>query len=631
MMSLGHVRLRIIGKKQKLENLRKERMIKMDVQKILFPQVGRCTDREMYFRLERSGFGSNQMLFYDNENQTILFRTGEKVWFDTYFNGFSIEKWKKYTILDNLTLKLELSGKFKVILLCKEKIHNEVLEKIICATTIEADLRKEFTFSFSGGNGQGMYTFGLEALSDDSIFYGGVYCSDIPVSAVRNVKMGIGICTFRREAFVKKNMKILKESILDNKISPLYGHMEVFISDNGKTLDTEEFSMPQVHIYPNRNVGGAGGFTRDLIEIMENNHTFHVTHVLLMDDDVVIEPEALVKTYLLLSILKEEYMDAFIGGAMLRLDRQYIQAEAGAVWDAGCLDSLKMNLDLRQCEACLYNETEEFSEYNAWWYCCFPIEIVTPENLPLPIFIRGDDLEYGLRNMKHLILMNGICVWHEPFENKYSSYLEYYIVRNLLIDNAFHYPEYGVKQFRSTMFKHCIQEIMFYRYKNVELYLQGIKDFLKGPEWLMEQDGETLHQQVMAAGYKGKNLEELDMRFNYPEYCRSFEIRHSRLSKLKRNLTFNGLLLKAKGESIVSMTTPNTVQFYRKKRVMHYDVAGKKAFITERSLKDSIKYLFKTIGMVLEVSFRLKGAQEKYRTEGMRLRSLEFWKVYLGL
>ena len=68
----------------------------MEIQKILFPQVGRCTDREMYFRLEKSGFGSNQMLFYDNEKQTILFRTGEKVWFDTYFNGFRSKMEKVY-------------------------------------------------------------------------------------------------------------------------------------------------------------------------------------------------------------------------------------------------------------------------------------------------------------------------------------------------------------------------------------------------------------------------------------------------------------------------------------------------------------------------------------------------------
>ncbi len=357
----------------------------MEIQKILFPQVGRCTDREMYFRLEKSGFGSNQMLFYDNEKQTILFRTGEKVWFDTYFNGFSIEKWKKYTILDRLTLRLEMAGKFKVILLSKEKVHNEIFEKIICAATIETDTRQVFEFSFADGNDKGMYTFGLEALSDNSIFYGGAYCSKIAKDAMRDVKIGIGICTFRREEFVRKNLKILKEAILEKDSSPLYGHMEVFIADNGRTLEKREALIPQIHIYPNSNVGGAGGFTRDLIEILEHNDIFQITHILLMDDDIVIEPESLVRTFMLLCLLREEYLDAFIGGAMLRLDRQYIQVEAGAVWDAGCLEPLKMNLDLRQCEACLHNETEEFSEYNAWWYCCFPMRIVTPDNLPLPI------------------------------------------------------------------------------------------------------------------------------------------------------------------------------------------------------------------------------------------------------
>ena len=32
--------------------------------------------------------------------------------------------------------------------------------------------------------------------------------------------------------------------------------------------------------------------------------------------------------------------------------------------------------------------------------------LMTKKISALPIFIRGDDLEYGLRNMKHLILMN---------------------------------------------------------------------------------------------------------------------------------------------------------------------------------------------------------------------------------
>lgn len=605
----------------------------MEIQKILFPQIGRCTEKELYFRLDRTeqGIIEEVKTQYSYENQLIQFDRFGKVWFDTYFNGLSIEKWNKYTTVKNISLRLRISGKFKVILINKEKINGDIFEKTLCQQVIESDGPKDFILPFEDGSTKGMYTFGLEALKSNSKYYGGAYITDTNKNDLKDVKIGIGICTYKRETFIEKNIKILKESILENENSPLYGHLEVFIADNGKTLNIEKLQSNNIHIYPNKNLGGAGGFTRDMIEMTQHNDKYHITHILLMDDDVVIEPEALVKTYLLLSFIKEEFQDSFIGGAMLRIDQQYRQVESGATWNSGNLDSLKSGLDLRLCDACLYNEFEEYAEFNAWWYCCFPIDIVKDDNLPLPIFIRGDDLEYGLRNMKKLILMNGICVWHEPFEYKYSSFLEYYIMRNQLIDNAFHCPEYGKKQLKKTMFKHCIQEIMFYRYKNVELYLQGIKDFLKGPQWLMEQDGEELHKKVMSAGYKAQNLEELPMGFNYPTYDRSFTFDNSPKANFKRHLSFNGLFLPAKGKNIVSVTAARTPQFYRKEKVMHYDAAGKKAFITERSVKTSIKCLAKTIGILFEISFKLKKAQNAYRENGLKLRTLDFWKGYLEI
>ena len=96
----------------------------------------------------------------------------------------------------------------------------------------------------------------------------------------------------------------------------------------------------------------------------------------------------------------------------------------------------------------LINEIEEYTEFNAWWYCCFPMDVVSEENLPLPIFIRGDDLWIRPAQHEASDLMNGICVWHEPFENKYSSFLEYYIIRNRLVDNTFHFPDWGKAQLR---------------------------------------------------------------------------------------------------------------------------------------------------------------------------------------
>ena len=316
---------------------------------------------------------------------------------------------------------------------------------------------------------------------------------------------------------------------------------------------------------------------------------------------------------------------------MLRLDKQYIQVEAGASWNGGYLQSLKTNLDLRICDSCLYNEIEEYAEFNAWWYCCFPLDIVSENNLPLPIFIRGDDVEYGLRNMKKLILMNGICVWHEPFENKYSSFLEYYIIRNQLIDNAFHCKWYDARHLKKCIKVHCRQEIMYYRYKNIDLYIQGVRDFLKGPEWLMRQDGEMIHKQVMAAGYKAQELETLPMAFRYPLYEDSCKVHDTVKARYKRIFTLNGLFLKAKGESIVPMAAPKSIMFYRKKRVMHYDVTSKKAFITEKSYRESFRCICKTMVLIWLVPFQLKKAQRSYRKEGLKLRTLEFWTQFLGL
>lgn len=605
----------------------------MEIQRILFPQTGRCTEKELYFRLDAKEKESHEecRTQYIYANQAIEFERRGKAWFDTYFNGFSIEKWIKYTIVRDVSLKIKLSGKFKVVLLNIEKIGKNISEKVLAEHMIESEALQEFVFPYVDGSGKGMYTFVLEALQDGSICYGGAYITDITEQDIKRVKIGIGICTFQREHFIEKNLKILNETILENRGSPLWGHMEIFIADNGKSLNRERLQSDRIHIYPNRNLGGAGGFTRDMIEMTQNNDQYRLTHVLLMDDDIVIEPEALLKTYFILSLIKDEYVDAFIGGAMLRMDQQYRQSESGASWNGGALNSLKRGLDLRSCDACLFNETEEYTEFNAWWYCCFPISIVRKDNLPLPIFIRGDDLEYGLRNMKRLILMNGICVWHEPFENKYSSFLEYYIMRNQLIDNAFHCPWYGRKQLNRTMFKHCVQEIMFYRYKNVDLYLQGIRDFLKGPKWLMEQDGEALHKKVMAQGYKGQPLEELPMGFNYLVYEKSLAESHTLKTRIIRNLTFNGIILPAKGDNIVSMAMVRTPQCYRRKRVMYYDESAKRAFVTERSVGRTIRYLCKTIGMLFSVSWNLKRAQNAYRTEGLTLRSLEFWKGYLEI
>lgn len=596
----------------------------MNLQTILFPKVGICSQEKMYFRRRSNAY-------YKPENESMEFEKKAVVSFDTYFNSFSIEKWKKYTKLDTLSLKLMLKGEFRVTLLSKEKVHGEVFEKVIGQHYFKSEEKQELNIDFVSYDNKGIYFFRLEALQDNSCLFGGEYYTNISENEIADVNLGIVICTFKRESYIYRNMGILMDNVLSNDQSPLKDNLHVYISDNGQSLDKDKIKNDRIHINPNKNVGGAGGFTRGLMEILDTKEKYGITHALLMDDDIIIEPQALVKTYNFLRLVKDEHKDVFIGGSMLRIDKQNVQVEAGASWNAGKLISLKSGLDLNKVDSVIYNEIEEYTEFNAWWYCCIPINVVTEENLPLPIFIRGDDVEYGLRNMKKLVLLNGICVWHEPFENKYSSFLEYYIVRNMLIDNALHFPNYSKMQFLKFLFKRVTRQVIYYRYKNIELIYRAVEDFYKGIDWIKEQDGEVLHKEIMNSGYKAQLVEELNIPFHYPIYSDSLEKFEPELKRIIRFLSLNGLLLKAKRDNVVSMANATPTNFYRVKRALNYDVTTKKAFITEKNYKEIFKIYFKFIKIALLTLTKYDTAKKSYRTRMREITNKDFWNKYLNL
>ncbi|MCC0655732.1 glycosyltransferase [Clostridioides sp. ES-S-0123-01] len=602
----------------------------MILQNLLFPKIGVCTIERLYYRVNKPM--KKDKIYFDDMNGNILFNEKNlALVFDTYFNSFSIEKWNKYTKLDYLSLRLKLKGKFRVILINKEKIHEEVFESILDEVVFDSKDIEEINIEFKSFNKKGVYAFILEALEDNSIFYGGGYYTDIKEASLENITIAIDICTFGREKFIERNLRILKESILENKDSILYDKLKVYIADNGKTLNINNLSDNNINIYPNKNTGGAGGFTRGLIEILKEKEKNKITHVLLMDDDIIIEPASLEKTYNFLRLIKKEYKDVFIGGSMLRLDKQYIQVESGASWYGGAIDSLKNNLDLRKVKAVIHNEVEEYSEYNAWWYCCMPIDIIKEDNLPLPIFIRGDDVEYGLRNMKNLVTLNGICVWHEPFENKYTSFLHYYIVRNLLIDNSLHFDRYNKFKFLKFLFKRITREMSYYRYKNVDLIYKAVEDFLKGVNWIKSYDGELLHSEVMSMGYKAVKVEELNIPFSYLKYKESLDQYERKIHKLKRFVTLNGYILPARGTNIVSMALARPSNFYRVKRVLNYDVTSNKGFITEINRIQVIKNYFKFIVLAFKTIFKFNKVKSEFKDRVHELTNVEFWSKYLDI
>ena len=82
------------------------------------------------------------------------------------------------------------------------------------------------------------------------------------------------------------------------------------------------------------------------------------------------------------------------------------------------------------------------AEYNAWWSCLIPSEVIAAIGLPVPMFFQWDDIEYGLRARRAgfpTVTLPNAGVWHADFDWKdCDEFIRYFSVRNALITHALH-------------------------------------------------------------------------------------------------------------------------------------------------------------------------------------------------
>lgn len=351
----------------------------------------------------------------------INIEKGKIVDLGTYFNAFSVKKWKQYTSLEKLQLHLFLHGEFYIEVYGIYRDKEKILIKDCCKGNYIADI---------GLQGTDMQLVGvrLKALSEEALFSGGEYRGRF--ADERDIKIGITICTFKREKYLFRNLKLLENLVISNP------DFNILVIDNGRTI--EQKNTDWLRIIHNPNFGGSGGFARGLIEQVnqgENNY------VLLMDDDILIETSALERLYSLCRHMREMYRGDMISGAMLSMDRPCIQFENTAYWGRIRMHASGRGFDLTNQKTLWENENlpQKRNRYGAWWFCCIPLETVKKNGYPLPVFIKGDDIEYGLRSRCNFITMNGIGVWHETFIKKQNVVMEFFNDRNMLIIN--HYAE----------------------------------------------------------------------------------------------------------------------------------------------------------------------------------------------
>ncbi len=450
---------------------------------VQFDVIGDDVTTHMYYR-------SDCVLFSDGQGGKIL---PEHVNFDffTYYNSLSINKWRTYTTLEEFSLIIEAKGMFELHLFGHYQGKNGSIKKeYISRQKIVADKQSKIVVDIPADIFSTVVGFSIYPLKESKL-YSAYYAVKTDGLCGNSVNVSLITTTYKKEEYINRNIRLLNNQLFSNEFFADAYHW--FIIDNGQTID-KNLENENISIIYNKNIGGAGGFARGMIESVSNTK---FTHVLLMDDDVIISVESFKRLYFLLKYIKDEYEGNFISGAMLKMEEPNMQHEDIGVFDSdGSHHPAKRLLDLNTWDSIVINEEYKFSNdkhyYAGWWFCCVPSKYVRNDNLPLPIFVRGDDVEYSLRNHPGFITINGICIWHEGFEGKFSAALELYQVeRNDLIVCSM-LDELNDVDVIGRIERLFWEELYKFNYLGASLLLDAIEDYLKGPDYVFSLDGEKI-------------------------------------------------------------------------------------------------------------------------------------------
>lgn len=308
----------------------------------------------------------------------------------------------------------------------------------------------------------------------------------------KNINIAVNICTYEREEYIKQNIERLLESkFFEENSIEYYGHMHIFVTDNGGSLEIidEEY----LHISHNRNTGGSGGFQKGIESIRAHSSEF--SHVVFMDDDVDFEMDCFYKLYDFLCIVPEEHADRPIAGRMILKENPNIQHTAAEIWNGGQIEHIGFHKSID--DILLEPDVEYYSgaEYGGWWFCCFPYSFVKYNDI-VPFFLHCDDVEYGLRCGKSPIILKDVKVWHEAFEGRMTPAILYYDTRNPLFVNKIH----GINQDKDMIIINWIKRISSFHAKqdwdSEYACILGMRDYLRGLKWLYRIDPQKHHAKI---------------------------------------------------------------------------------------------------------------------------------------
>ena len=400
---------------------------------------------------------------------------------NTYFGRFEASYWQRWTHVTEVTVRvgIECAGQ---------------LDVLVRASDIGSHVRTVDVVHHHG-DGMAVLHVPVDTFTDGGAMWLEFHAVDAPavVSDVRwdtvterpVRRAAIAICTFNRADDCAATLAALaSDPLVVDLVDDLY------LTDQGTDLvetretfgDAAEVLGDRLHYIRQPNLGGAGGFSRGLYEATAPGHD--PVDVLLMDDDVRVEPETVVRLLAFAAVTREPML---VGAQMLYLfNPDYLLVSA----ERTDLRTLRGGLDADEQalrDESVVEERQERridAEYNAWWSCLVPGEAVAEVGLPMPFFFQWDDIEFGLRCRQAGIptcTLQGAAVWHADFYWKDGDdFGQFFAQRNSLVTAAL---RQGIdpRDMAVQLARGVLRPLVAMQYGLAATRLRGIEAFLAGP------------------------------------------------------------------------------------------------------------------------------------------------------
>ncbi|MGV9721835.1 glycosyltransferase [Nocardia beijingensis] len=476
-----------------LEDMTTETRAKSLLQRIILPRPGEPLDvRTLY--VEESA--TNARRAHATTRTSLSIGAESEVSFCTYFNALPASYWRRWSVLSSVVLRLALAGHGRVDVYRSKadgsRIHVQGKEFAVASGADSVVV--EFETDLGPFEDGGWIWFDITTDTAVTLLSGGWYA---PVEAPGDGSIAVGMPTFNRPTDAVKTLAALgSDPLVLEKIQA------VIIPDQGtkKVVDEPGFAESaaalgdRLSIHDQPNLGGSGGYSRVMYEALK---TTDAEYIVYMDDDIEIEPDSILRALAFARFAKSPVL---VGGQMLNLQERSHLHVMGEVVDRGIFmwtaapnveydhDFSKYPLKDRDNSKLLHRRIDV--DFNGWWTCVIPRRVAEELGQPLPLFLKWDDAEYGLRARAAgypTVTLPGAAVWHMAWSDKDDAidWQAYFHLRNRLVVASLHLPGNGRGMVVNTI-KATLKHLLCLEYSTVAIQNLAIRDFLAGPERLFQ-------------------------------------------------------------------------------------------------------------------------------------------------